>query len=108
QDIGQRFNLPGNSLVNCLNIDPVNKVLVFERNGLIFVFNWSFDHSVPGYRVPVPGAGEYQLVLHSDHPDFGGHDRLDASIPYPVDEEGKLTFYTPARTALVFAPAEDG
>lgn len=105
QHLGATFDLPGNAPVHCLNIDPVNRVLVFERAGLVWVFNWSFEHSVPGYQVKVPGSGSYHLVLHTDRPEFGGFDRLDASIPYPVDEHGHLTFYTPARTALVFAPA---
>ncbi|GAA5481020.1 alpha amylase C-terminal domain-containing protein [Haloferula sargassicola] len=104
QDLGRKFDLPGNQPANCLNIDHGNKVLVVERGGLVFVFNFSHDHSVPGYQAPVPGKGAYRLVLHTDRPDFGGHDRLDDSISYEVNEDGKLTFYTPARTALVFAP----
>ena len=35
---------------------------------------------------------------------FGGHGRVDASVEYPVSEKGKLTIYSPARTAMVFAP----
>ena len=106
QQLGEEFDLPGNAVPQCLNIDPVNKVICAERGGLIFIFNWSCDSSVPGYQVAVPGKGDYRLVLDSDRPEFGGFGRLDSSIPYPVDESGHLTFYTPARTALVFAPAD--
>ncbi len=102
--LGDRYGLPGNAPANCLNIDPVNKVLCVERGGVLLVFNWSVDRSIADYRFKVPGTGDYRLVLSSDSPEFGGHDRTDASIVYPVNDEGELSIYTPSRTALVFAP----
>lgn len=105
QELGAKYDLPGNQPVNCLNIDHGNKVLIVERAGLVFVFNFSPDHSIPDYKVGVPGKGEYRLVLDTDRHEFGGHGRVDGSILYPVDAEGRLAFYTPARTALVFCPA---
>ncbi|MCH7226752.1 alpha-amylase family glycosyl hydrolase [Haloferula sp. A504] len=101
-EFGEAHGLPGDTPPTCLNIDPTNKVLCAERAGMIFVFNWSFDRSIPDYRFKVPGTGEYRLLLDTDAPEFGGHDRLDASIPYPVNKDGELSIYTPARTALVF------
>jgi len=103
--LAKPHGLPGNGFPNQLNLDPTNKVLCVERNGLIFVFNWSVDRSVADYRFKVPGNGEYELLLDSDASEFGGHGRLDQSIRYPVSKDGELSIYTPARTALVFAPA---
>lgn len=94
-----------------LNLDHHNKVLCVERANLIFVFNWSTQRSIFDYRFQVPGTGDHRLILDSDSRVFGGHGRLDASIPYPVNADGELSIYTPARTALVFAapsqPAAD-
>lgn len=87
-----------------------DKVCVFERNGLLFIFNFHPTQSFPDYKVGVETAGEYQIVLNSDVEEFGGFSRID-------DSNGKLTFttnpdswnnrrnslfvYIPSRTALV-------
>ena len=88
-----------------LNMDSANNVIVFERNNLIFVFNFSILNSVPNYSFPVPNAGTYQLILNSDDDQFGGFNRIDPSVEYFTYEEKGLTqlrVYTPNRTALVF------
>lgn len=88
---------------NLLNLDLENKVICAERGNLIFVINLSVDRSIPDYRLPVPKGGNYRVVLDTDAVEFGGQGRIDRTIAYPADEEGKLSVYTPARTALVFA-----
>jgi 1,4-alpha-glucan branching enzyme len=85
-----------------LNIDASNQVLCAERGGFVFVINLSVDRSLPDYELPVKEGGDYRLVLDTDATEFGGQGRLDRRIVYPVNAEGKLTVYTPARTALVF------
>ncbi|MGB1128590.1 MAG: alpha amylase C-terminal domain-containing protein [Haloferula sp.] len=102
--LARQFGLPGHSFPNELNLDPTNKVMCLERQGLIFVFNWSVDRSVADYRFKVPAATEYQLVLDSDATKFGGHARVDEDVTFPVNEDGEISIYTPARTALVLAP----
>jgi 1,4-alpha-glucan branching enzyme len=87
-----------------LNLDAGNKVLCAERGRLIFVVNLSPHGSYFNYELPAPESGTYELVLDSDEPRFGGHGRVDHSFVYPVNVNGKLSVYTPARTALVFAP----
>ncbi|MBK1826001.1 alpha-amylase family glycosyl hydrolase [Haloferula rosea] len=106
--LSSAFGLPGHEFPNQLNLDPTNKVMCIERNGLIFVFNWSVDRAIPDYRFKVPGTGEYRLVLDTDSTGFGGHGRLDASIAYPVNKDGELSIYTLARTAQVFARTKPG
>ncbi|MCU0794773.1 MAG: alpha-amylase family glycosyl hydrolase [Akkermansiaceae bacterium] len=103
QALGAAWNLPGDSRPQCLNIDTFNKVLCLEKAGLVFVFNWSHDHSVAGYELHIHEAGEYHVVLDSDAPIFGGHGRIDPSVIHPVGDDKILRFYTPARTAIVFA-----
>jgi hypothetical protein len=45
------------------------------------------------------------LVLSSDEKEFGGHDRTNTTVTYPV-VGGKLTIYSPNRTVLVFAAGD--
>jgi 1,4-alpha-glucan branching enzyme len=89
-----------------LTMDELNKTIVFERNNLIFVFNFHPAHSIPDYTLPVPRHGEYRIILNSDSKTYGGHGRIDDSIPYFTlsDHTGNLAFlkiYNTNRTALV-------
>lgn len=102
--IGKEYGLPACGPAELLNLDLENKVLCAKRNGLVFVFNLSTDRSIPDYKFPVPPAEKYQLVLDTDAAAFGGQDRVDATIEYPVAADGTMSVYTPTRTAMVFAP----
>ncbi len=88
-----------------LNLDDTNKVLIFKRGDLVFVFNFSPGNSIPNYKFYVPEAGDYQLVLNSDNPHFGGFDRVDSENEYSTIEENGDNFlqvYTVNRSVLVF------
>ena len=54
-----------------------DKVIVFDRAGVVFVFNFNSSTSFTDYRIGVPAAGKYRIVLDSDDKEFGGHGRLD-------------------------------
>lgn len=88
-------------------LSPAEQVLAFERNGLLFAFNFSPNHSYPNCLIPVSYGKDYHIVLSSDDAAFGGQDRI-AHIPYPAwgGEKGGncLRLYLPARTAVVLAP----
>ncbi|MFK7922847.1 MAG: alpha-amylase family glycosyl hydrolase [Bacteroidia bacterium] len=88
-----------------LNIDSENKVIIYERNELIFVLSFHVDRSVMDYKFYVPKAGEYEIVLNSDSKSVGGHGRVDESISHHTveDEHGnpQLSLYVTNRTALV-------
>lgn len=64
-----------------------DKVISFDRAGLVFVFNFNPTQSFTDYRVGVPAAGKYRLVLDSDDHKFGGHGRLDHNTNYFSFEE---------------------
>jgi len=89
-----------------LNIDEHNMVIAFERANLIFVFNFHPNHAIPNYKFYVPYKGEYELILNSDDPGFGGFDRVDAQMTYPTqeDEYGSswLSIYCVNRAVQVF------
>jgi 1,4-alpha-glucan branching enzyme len=87
--------------------DEHNKTLIFEKAGLIFIFNFHPGHSIPDYEFYVIEGGNYRIILNSDSPEFGGHNRVDDSRQYTTMFEpstGKhfLKVYIPNRTALVF------
>jgi 1,4-alpha-glucan branching enzyme len=92
-----------------LFMDDWHKTVVFEKMGLVFVFNFHVNQSAPGYRIPVLQEGTYRSVLSTDNPLFGGHGRFDESIDYPTfrDKDGDvfLKMYNPNRTAIVLKPS---
>jgi 1,4-alpha-glucan branching enzyme len=53
-----------------------DKTIIFDRANLVFVFNFHPTRSYEGYRIGVPEAGDYKIVLDSDRGEFGGHDIL--------------------------------
>ncbi|PAA81261.1 hypothetical protein BOX15_Mlig003792g2, partial [Macrostomum lignano] len=90
-----------------------DKVVAFERGGLLFAFNWHWASSFTDYRLGVAEPGRYRIVLNTDRPEFGGHNRVDENTQFftqPGDFDGRgnsLQLYLPCRCAVVLA-REDG
>ncbi|KAL1913702.1 alpha-1,4-glucan branching enzyme [Sporothrix stenoceras] len=86
-----------------------DKVIVFERAGLLFIFNFHPTSSFSDYRVGVEQAGTYKIVLSSDDEQFGGHSRVSHetrffTTPMKWNERSNWTHvYAPSRTAIVLA-----
>ena len=73
----------------------VDKVLVYERAGVLFVFNFHPTQSFTDYRVGVEAAGEYTAVLTTDEPRFGGFDNVKPGGQYlttPLEWNGRKNF----------------
>jgi 1,4-alpha-glucan branching enzyme len=89
-----------------LNVDILNKTVIFERNGLIFIFNFHTEHSIPDYKFIVPKPGDYRIILNTDNPAFGGHGRIDEKTVFITqylekEQQHILQVYNTNRTALV-------
>ncbi|XP_054165933.1 1,4-alpha-glucan-branching enzyme-like [Oppia nitens] len=90
-----------------------DKVIVFERGGLVFAFNVNPNQSFADYRIGVQTAGVYRVVLDSDDALFGGHSRIEHKTRFFTSEEGwngrrhSLLIYLPNRVALVLARESD-
>lgn len=88
-----------------LNMDTENNVMIFERNNLVFLFNFHIDASIPNYEFTVDQPGTYKAILISDDNKFGGHGRIDPKVKYVSkeadDKSHKLRVYMTSRTALV-------
>jgi 1,4-alpha-glucan branching enzyme len=57
-----------------------DKVIVFERAGLLFIFNFHPTNSFSDYRVGVDVPGEYRIVLSSDDKQYGGFENVDVNV----------------------------
>lgn len=85
-----------------------DQVLAFMRGNLLFVFNFSPNTSFTDYGFLVP-EGSYNVVLNTDHKDYGGFGLADDSVEhftledplYKKDEKGWVKLYLPARSAVV-------
>ncbi|KAB8235785.1 alpha-1,4-glucan branching enzyme [Aspergillus alliaceus] len=92
--------------------NETDKVLVFERAGLLWIFNFHPTNSFTDYRVGVEKAGTYRIVLDTDDPAFGGLKRNIKETRFFTTDfawNGRSNFlqvYIPTRTALVLALEE--
>lgn len=85
-----------------------DKILAFERQALVFVFNFHPNRSHWGYRIRA-SEGTYRMILDSDAPVFGGLGRLSpgqvhTALPAAdsvARSDAFLSLYLPTRTAIV-------
>ena len=84
-----------------------DKLLVFRRAGLLLAFNFHPQQSYSDYRFEAP-AGSYKMIMDTDAPQYGGHNRLIADQQHltlraqVADRKiNFLSLYLPSRTALV-------
>ena len=87
-----------------LDADEDNKTIVFERNNMIFVFNWG-QKSLPDYKIRVKHTGDYKIVFSSDDKCFGGFENIDKSAVFPSEKKGDeitMRIYNVARTTVVY------
>lgn len=106
----QDYEILGKPNPVLLHCHEENNVLAFERNGLIFAFNFHPEVSHTDYMVNAP-AGKYGMILDTDIPEYGGHARLRAGqVHFTINNTDKggdfLKLYLPARTAIILSPTD--
>ena len=85
-----------------------DQILAYMRKDLVFVFNFSPTKSYTDYGFLVP-KGEYEVILNTDAPRFGGFGLADDSVRhftqfdplFKKDKKEWLKLYIPARSAVV-------
>jgi 1,4-alpha-glucan branching enzyme len=87
-----------------------DKVIVFERAGLLFVFNFHPTQSFTDYRVGVDVAGEYRIVLSSDDKLYGGFNNIDVNsrfITTPLEWNNRKNWLQVSGSShiIVFLPS---
>ncbi|MFA6929206.1 MAG: alpha amylase C-terminal domain-containing protein [Lentisphaeria bacterium] len=87
--------------------NDAEQILVFERAGLIFIFNFNPQKSFPNYSFSLL-PGTYSLQLDSDQDGFGGWQRIKALQRFFTKPEisnggleNRISVYLPARTVIV-------
>lgn len=82
-----------------------DKVLAYERGGLVYIINMNPERPFTDYGINVE-KGRYKLVLNSDSEKYDGHGRVPDALELETIDDGsgvnRITPYLPARTALVF------
>ena len=97
---------------NILNTPTINKwlhnddkIIIYTKGDIVFVFNFHPEKSFEGYFVPVESEGNYKVILSSDDGTFGGYDRIDKSITYKAEKTPGNWYgfpcYLPSRSAIV-------
>lgn len=87
--------------------NETDKVLVFERAGLLWIFNFNPTQSFTDYRVGVEQAGVYRIIIDTDAPEYGGLGRNAKDTRFFTTDfawNNRKNFtqvYIPTRTALV-------
>lgn len=85
-----------------------DQVLAFKRGDLVFVFNFNPFKSFTDYGLLAP-KGEYDIVLSSDNPTYGGYGNIDESVSHLTQHDALysplgvewLKLYLPSRSAIV-------
>ncbi len=82
-----------------------DKIIIFEKGDVVFIFNFHPTKSFDGYFIPVSKKGTYKIVLTTDDGEFGGFSRVDKAVKYktyttPADWTG-FNCYIPNRSAIV-------
>jgi len=105
--IAKHDRLLENSVPTLLYEHSDQKILIFERAGLVFAFNFHPHKSYTDYRFDAPAA-KYQMLLNSDAKTYGGPGRLLADQLHEarVDKQSgfkhpRISLYLPTRTAIV-------
>ena len=83
-----------------------HKVIMFERAGLVFAFNFHPTSSYQDYRIELQ-PGKYTMIFNSDDPKYGGYGHLVPDQDHFTLHENQrhfLSLYLPARTAMVLIP----
>jgi 1,4-alpha-glucan branching enzyme len=59
-----------------------DKIIIFERAGVVFCFNFHPTQSFPGYFIGVDVPGKYKIILDTDDKQFGGFGLLDHNTEF--------------------------
>jgi 1,4-alpha-glucan branching enzyme len=83
-----------------------DKIIVFERAGLVFMFNFHPVTSFVDYIMPMK-SGKYRMIFNSDLSEYGGYDRLTPGQIHFTQHRAQspashvISVYLPSRTAQV-------
>lgn len=98
------------------NAHEENKVIVYEKGSLLFIFNFHASNSYEDFKIGTTWSSDHFVLFETDDARFGGHDRLrDAHgkwIEVNHNDEwdnrpNSFKIYLPNRCAIVLCPLEN-
>jgi len=105
--LDERFKILSSPSAHVSRKHDGDKLIVFERAGLLWIFNFHPDKSFTDYQVGVEAAGAYKIALDSDSKEFDGYGRVAHDTTYFTFNcffdmrANSLKVYIPSRCALV-------
>jgi 1,4-alpha-glucan branching enzyme len=108
--LDDRYHILEDRLVEQLLLHDGDKVVAYRRGPLVFVFNFHPSQSFTDYRIPVPDAKDYKLILNTDDKRFDGFGLVEQNVTYWKQDyemygrKQSVQMYLPSRTAQVLAP----
>ncbi|KAK6160824.1 hypothetical protein DH2020_004205 [Rehmannia glutinosa] len=120
--LDDKFKFLASSKQIVSSTDDDNKVIVFERGDLVFVFNFHPKNTYEGYKVGCDLPGKYRVALDSDAWEFGGLGRVGHDVDHFTTHEGipgvpetnfnnrpnSFKVLSPPRTCVVYHRVEEG
>lgn len=100
QDFAKNYDILAEADVELLYIHNDDKVIFARRGPYFIAINFNSYLTFPDLELPVSESAEYQVLLDTDRPKFGGHDRIDPKVTY-LAREKSLRLYLPSRSAIV-------
>ena len=104
------YNLLNDPFIEQLLVHEQDRLLIYRRGPLVFVFNFHATTSHKDMRIPVPDPADYRIILNTDNKRFDGFGLVDEAVPYwkqDVPTHGRnqsIQMYIPCRSAQVLAP----
>ena len=98
-ELAKKFNLLTCDDPQLIKVHNDDKVMVFRRGKLLFVFNFHWEKSFSDYPIEMD-EGTFVQIFNSDEKEMGGFDRTTNGQEHHC-VNGKLSLYLPARMALV-------
>jgi len=92
-----------------------DKVIVFEKGPLLFIFNFDHSKSYEDYKIGTCWGSDHIILYETDSKELGGHGRLEQGktkrfVPKNLsyyNRDYQLSLYLPCRTAIVLIPEEN-
>lgn len=92
-----------------------DKLIVFEKGPVMFIFNFHTSKSFEDYRVGTLWGSDHMILLDTDKAELGGHGRLNSGylqryVPRRgqwQDRPNSISLYLPCRTAIILIAEEN-
>ncbi|CAO2833745.1 unnamed protein product [Amaranthus hypochondriacus] len=119
--LDEKFSFLASSKQIVSSANEVDKVIVFERGDLVFVFNFHPVNAYEGYKIGCDLPGRYRVALDSDALMFGGKGRVGHDVDHFTNPEGipgvpetnfnnrpnSFKVLSPPRTCVAYYRVED-